>query len=123
VLQNDKQAQIVHFPQTNTTAYAFITPTENQRHGHVIATASPILAMTTLIGTTLNLSLADPDPAIDAPQRKVIHRIKLKGTWENAQVRTQHGNILTQQISGDQTLIEISLQDGHSCDITLQRQR
>lgn len=119
VLQKDDSAHVVYFPTSKTMAYVFIGAVNDHSHGLIRSTKSPVLAMTSLNVGELKLTLSDPDPAIDQPNREVKHELVLKGKWGQMKQVSAHGHAQLIHLE-EETVIHASLKDGQSLDLILQ---
>jgi chondroitin-sulfate-ABC endolyase/exolyase len=121
VLQKDTDAHILHYLPGKTHGYVFLNAVQNNPHGPVLETDRPVLAMLSNRDGHLELTVSDPDPDIHAPDRTVVHRLRIKGEW-NQVVCLSEGIEFNSSTADGATLIAVKLKDGWSADFTLKNQ-
>lgn len=121
VLQKDNRAHIVHYLPKQAYGYVFLSATDNNPQGPVLAVDKPVLAMATQREGLLELTLSDPDPDVHASDRSVVHEVTVRGEW--SQVICPSERVKIKSSAGDgKTTIALELKDGISVDLILKKQ-
>jgi chondroitin-sulfate-ABC endolyase/exolyase len=120
VLQKDNQAHIVYYTPKKTYGYVLLEPLKGNAHGPILETDQPVLIMATKSRDGLEITISDPDPAVDAPERSITHQVVVKGEW-NIVTATSADAVFESRIEGGSTYLSVTVKDGCPVDLMLNK--
>ena len=124
VLQKDDAAHIVKHIPSSSTAYTILKDGISLPSGPLLNSEKPLLIMISEDKETMKVTVCDPRlkiSAADITDRSTIHKILLKGQWQNATCSKDPDALLSLQVKDSATELTIRCIDGKSYDMILNK--